>query len=94
MKAYVATRLKYPHICVQRHRFQAQNFEGDVEGDDADDSKDDYEYVNGVYADDSRVERRRCRKVAEESQAEFMLFLKIVREYIIDGATNEINIRY
>lgn len=63
----------------------------------ADDSKDTAEEDgDGNYADDAKCEGRRCGERNREAEEQFLLFFpKIVREYIMDGALNEINnIRY
>ena len=74
-------------------RFQTQGFRDGETGDDADDSKDNNDDTgSGVHADE-KVEGRRSSSYGEGQQAESMLFRKIVREYIMDGARNEINIR-
>lgn len=92
----------YPDVhihVVHRRRFQAQSF-GDVETTEfADDSKDSYgggRDGNGDNAVDNAkpVIRHGGGSGGEAIQERFAMFSKIVREYVVDGAPNEINIRY
>lgn len=80
--------------CARRSSFQAQGF-GDPGDEYADDGKSDYKDGDGI--DDEAGGKgnggRRGAGVADQSQTGLMLFSKIVREFIIDGAPNEINIR-
>lgn len=64
-------------------RFQDQSFVGDVEAE------------VGYGAGDEKSEVRRTGDGNEErlEEEQFQLFSKMVREYIVDGAPNEINIR-
>lgn len=89
---------------VHRRRFQAQSF-GDVETTEfADDSKDSYgggRYGGGRdgngdnTVDNAKpVTRHGGGSSGEVTQERFAMFSKIVREYVVDGAPNEINIRY
>lgn len=81
-----------------RHRrFQVRGF-GDVEAAVvADDSDDGREGGNGTDADDNNsADGRHSRNGREQpcgEEEQFLSFSKILREYIADGAPNEINIR-
>eukprot|EP00903_Cladosiphon_okamuranus_P022607 g20802.t1 len=68
------------------------NFADDDKTDFADDVKTNDEDGKGHAAEDS--EGRRSGKSGEDIQDQFKLFSKIVREYIVDGAPNEINISW
>eukprot|EP00903_Cladosiphon_okamuranus_P019452 g17886.t1 len=72
-------------------KFQAHR-SADVEAGFADDAKTKDEDGDGYAPVDS--EGRRSGKSGEEVQDQFMLFSEIVREYIVDGAPNEINISW
>eukprot|EP00903_Cladosiphon_okamuranus_P022606 g20801.t1 len=63
---------------------------GDVEAIFADSAQNIDDGGKGNAAEDSGS--RRTAKAAQECQEQFMLFSKIVHEYIVDGAPNEINI--
>lgn len=88
-------------LCVigRRRRFQAQSF-GDVEETHfADDAKDNAVGGGGkgnIIAEDEKCEGRPGRggTIGEASEEDFKLFSRIAREYIVEGARNEINIRY
>lgn len=71
-------------LYLRRRRFQVQRFGGDVEaGDNADVSEDGKE-----------EEGSRDNINGEAIEEQLAFFSKIVQEYIVDGAPNEINIRY
>lgn len=87
-----AQRLEVPLACGNR-RFQTQSF-GEVEAQATNDSKGDGGGDNNGSAGDHAECGRRSDSRREEIEEQLAMFLKIVREYVVDGAPNEINIRY
>ena len=75
-------------------RFQAQSC-GEDKAELGDDSKVADEGAGGINSEEGHEGLGQTRgNGGEEGQEQFELFSKIIQEYIVDGAPNEINLRY
>lgn len=75
----------------RRHRFQSKTF-GGVEAAAVDHGVDNGRR-GGMSGGGVVGDLRDNRAAGTEEDEQFALFSKIVREYVVDGAPNEINIR-